>query len=151
MAVLCQQRRLGNPVAVMIVDVDHFKNVNDGFGHLAGDDVLVRIAEVVVGSVRKTDLVGRFGGDEFCALLTVGSHEEAVVAAERIRCQVTELGFAGGLRVTTSIGVAVVEAGGSLDLPAAVALADEALYQAKTEGRNRVCGRASLDEARRSA
>ncbi|MGH9225788.1 MAG: diguanylate cyclase [Acidimicrobiales bacterium] len=142
---LVAQRRMGRPVAVLIVDFDHFKSMNDGFGHLAGDDVLIRIAEVVVASVRKTDLVGRFGGDEFCALLGVLTFEEAVAAAERIRAQVTQLSFEDhGLQVTASIGCAVIDADEAhLDLAAAVALADQALYQAKTEGRNRVCGRAS--------
>ena len=143
LAVLRDQRRSSRPVAVMIVDVDHFKVVNDTYGHLAGDDVLIGIAEVVLASVRATDLVGRFGGDEFCAFLAVDALDDALAAAERIRAQVSQLRFAdAALRVTASIGVAVIDSDHcDLDLAAAVAVADQALYQAKTDGRNRVCGR----------
>ena len=140
-----QARREGRPAAVLIVDIDHFKAVNDNFGHLAGDDVLTRTAAAIVQCVRQTDAVGRFGGDEFCALLTCDTVERAVAAAERICSQIACLDFAEpAVRVTASVGVAVM---GPTDVRAGlselVAAADRALYQAKTGGRDQVCVRAA--------
>ena len=142
---LAQCHRDGRPAAVLIMDVDHFKSVNDTHGHLAGDDVLARAADAIVGCVRRTDVVGRFGGDEFCALLSCGTFEEATVAAERVCDRIGRLVFeTPGLRVTASVGVAVAapsQAG--VDLAELVASADQALYEAKTAGRDRVCVRAA--------
>ncbi len=86
-------RRQEQLVAVAVVDIDHFKTVNDVFGHLAGDDVLARTADAIVGCVRSTDLVGRFGGDEFCALLFCAGRDDALATAERIRRQIEQLAF----------------------------------------------------------
>lgn len=143
--VLAQCHRDGRPAATLIVDVDNFKSVNDTHGHLAGDDVLARVADAIVGCVRRTDVVGRFGGDEFCALLSCGTFEEATAAAERICARIGRLGFATfGLRVTASVGVAVADASvATVDLPWLLATADQALYEAKTAGRDRVCTRAA--------
>lgn len=142
---LAQCRREGRPAAVLIVDVDHFKAVNDTYGHLAGDDVLARAADAILGCLRRTDVVGRFGGDEFCVLLSCGTPEEAAAAAERICARIGRLGFATpGLHVTASVGVAVADAAVvTADLPWLVANADQALYEAKTAGRDRVCIRAA--------
>ena len=144
-AALSQAGREGRTVGVLIVDVDHFKRVNDTFGHLAGDDVLARAAEAIVGCVRRTDLVGRFGGDEFCALLSCDTFAEATAAAERVCARIGELAFAyDDLRVTASVGVAVTEpADTGIDLPGLVATADQALYQAKVDGRAQVAVRAA--------
>ena len=142
---LSQCHRDGRPAAVLIVDVDHFKAVNDTFGHLAGDDVLARAADAIVGCVRRTDFVGRFGGDEFCALVSCGTFDEAAAAAERICTRLGRLAFATpGLQVTASVGVAVADSSvADVDLPWLVANADQALYEAKTAGRDQVCIRAA--------
>ena len=133
---LGHQRRQEQVAAVLVVDIDHFKSVNDVFGHLAGDDVLAQTADAIVGCVRSTDLVGRFGGDEFCALLFCSGPVDARATAERIRLRIEALGFADPrLTVTASVGLATTPA---LDLPELIAEADRALYRAKAAGRNRV-------------
>jgi diguanylate cyclase (GGDEF)-like protein len=148
---LGHSRRQEELVAVAVVDIDHFKTVNDVFGHLAGDDVLARTADALVGCVRSTDLVGRFGGDEFCALLFCAGRDDALATAERIRRQIERLTFTDPrLGVTVSIGLAtapVTGVPGTVDLPELMAAADRALYRAKHDGRNRVDGA----EARRPA
>lgn len=139
-------RRQEQLVAVAVVDIDHFKTVNDVFGHLAGDEVLARAADAIVGCVRSTDLVGRFGGDEFCALLFCAGEDDALATADRIRRQIAHLAFADPrLGITASIGlatapVAEATAAGVLDLAELMAAADRALYRAKSDGRNRVDG-----------
>jgi diguanylate cyclase (GGDEF)-like protein len=134
-------RRQEQLAAVVVVDIDHFKAVNDVFGHLAGDDVLARTADAIVGCVRSTDLVGRFGGDEFCALLFCAGENDALATAERIRRQIEKLAFSDPrLGVTVSVGLATapVASGGTVDLPELMAAADRALYRAKDRGRNRI-------------
>ena len=139
-------RRQEQLVAVAVVDIDHFKAVNDVFGHLAGDDVLARTADAIVGCVRSTDLVGRFGGDEFCALLFCAGQDDALATAERIRRQIAQLSFTDPrLGITVSVGLATAPVaetgvGGVLDLAELMAAADRALYRAKHDGRNRVAG-----------
>ena len=133
---LGHQRRTEQVAAVVVVDIDHFKDVNDVFGHLAGDDVLALAADAIVGCVRSTDLVGRFGGDEFCALLFCSGPADARSTAERIRRQIEALTFGDPrLVVTASVGLATTP---SDDLPELIAEADRALYRAKAAGRNRV-------------
>jgi diguanylate cyclase (GGDEF)-like protein len=139
---LGHSRRQEQLVAVLVVDIDHFKAVNDAYGHLVGDDVLARTADAIVGCVRSTDLVGRFGGDEFCALLFCAGAADARATAERIRLAVAGLAFADPrLSVSASVGLATAPATGAdaaLDLPELLAAADRALYRAKYDGRNRV-------------
>ena len=143
---LYHARREGRPLAVLLVDVDHFKDVNDTFGHLAGDDVLAKAADTIVRCVRRTDVVGRFGGDEFCAVLSCNTVDEAWAAAERVCSRIGQLSFGhADMRVTASVGVAVTGAvGADLDLDGLVATADQALYDAKSAGRDRVCVRGAL-------
>jgi diguanylate cyclase (GGDEF)-like protein len=130
-------RRQEQLVAVLVVDIDHFKAVNDAFGHLAGDEVIARTAATIVGSVRSSDVVGRFGGDEFCALLFCVDSRDALATAERIRLGIEALTFADPkLSVTASIGLAAAPV--VVDLPELMAAADRALYRAKRAGRNRV-------------
>lgn len=133
-----REAKAGRPVTVMIFDIDHFKSVNDRFGHAAGDDVLKVFSDVVVSNLRITDLVGRVGGEEFAALLPC-SVEEAVVAAERVREAFEASGVAvddAPLETTVSIGIAGGPA--QTELEVLMASADTALYQAKRSGRNRV-------------
>lgn len=149
-----REAKAGRPVTVMIFDIDHFKSVNDRFGHAAGDDVLQVFANVVVASLRITDLVGRVGGEEFAALLPC-SMDEALVAAERVREAFEASGVAiddAPLDTTVSIGVAGGPA--NTELEVLMASADTALYQAKRGGRNRVEAATeqplSLEDARRN-
>ncbi len=133
-----REAKAGRPVTVMIFDIDHFKSVNDRFGHAAGDDVLKVFSDIVASNLRITDLVGRVGGEEFAALLPC-TVEEAVVAAERVREGFEASGIAVDetpLATTVSIGVAGGPA--NTELEVLMASADTALYQAKRSGRNRV-------------
>ena len=136
--VIEREAKAGRPVTVLIFDLDHFKTINDRFGHPAGDEILKLFAAVVINSLRITDLSGRVGGEEFAALLTC-SLDEAVVVAERVRELFANSGIAvedGPVETTVSIGVAGGPAGTELEV--LLAAADAALYQAKRGGRNRV-------------
>jgi diguanylate cyclase (GGDEF)-like protein len=136
--VIEREANAGRPVTVLIFDIDHFKSINDRFGHPAGDEILKLFAAVVVNSLRITDLSGRIGGEEFAALLPC-SLEEAVVVAERVREAFASSGIVveeGPVDTTVSIGVAGGPAGTELEV--LLAAADAALYQAKRGGRNRV-------------
>ena len=128
----------GRPVTVMIFDIDHFKSINDRFGHPAGDEILKLFSAVVVNNLRITDLSGRIGGEEFAALLPCPL-EEGVIVAERVRECFQAAGIVcdeGAVDTTVSIGVAGGPAGTELEV--LLAAADTALYQAKRGGRNRV-------------
>jgi diguanylate cyclase (GGDEF)-like protein len=123
------------PVSLIMIDLDDFKHFNDSHGHVAGDGVLARAAEIVRQSLRDTDIPARYGGEEFCVVLPNRSLEEARAVAERLRLRIEqELGAQG---VTASFGVATRprEAGGPLALLRA---ADDALYVSKRAGKNRV-------------
>ncbi|MFH1344462.1 MAG: GGDEF domain-containing protein [Pseudomonadota bacterium] len=136
--VIDREANAGRPVTVMIFDIDHFKSINDRFGHPAGDEILKLFAAVVVNGLRITDLSGRIGGEEFAALLPC-SLEEGVVVAERVRESFESSGIVdetGPVDTTVSIGVAGGPAGTELEV--LLAAADTALYQAKRGGRNRV-------------
>jgi diguanylate cyclase (GGDEF)-like protein len=133
---VARAERQNHPLAAIMLDVDHFKAYNDTHGHMAGDEVLARVAGVLRESVRKVDCAARYGGEEFMVLLPDTSAAAAAEVAERIRERVG-LPSRLGRRVTVSIGVAEYPLHG--DSPAAlVASADAALYQAKAAGRNRV-------------
>jgi diguanylate cyclase (GGDEF)-like protein len=136
--------RRRTPIAVALLDIDHFKKVNDTYGHLAGDAVLAAIAAAVPALLREDDIVGRFGGEEFAILLPHTDAAEAAQAAERLRAAIPRIAIPGGgpvrpvpSGITVSIGVAV-SAGATRDLVEFLATADHALYQAKNAGRNRV-------------
>ncbi|WP_261562243.1 sensor domain-containing diguanylate cyclase [Frankia tisae] len=133
--------RAGRPLSVLLVDIDHFKRVNDRFGHLIGDVILLAVADTLRAAARPRDLVGRFGGEEFVILLTEVGREHAADIAERIRRQVAatrcRLDGRPPLSVTVSVGVATHH-GTAGDLSALIARADTALYRAKADGRNRV-------------
>ena len=132
-------RRHEHPVAILMVDVDHFKSVNDEHGHAAGDRVLEQLGSVMAGVVRAEDVIGRWGGEEFVAVLPETELAEALALAERLRATVAEARpvLPGGRRlaVTVSIGVSA-SIDGTLD--ERLALADAALYEAKAAGRDRV-------------
>jgi len=134
-------RRRREPLAVLIADVDHFKLVNDTHGHLTGDAVLRTLAAEMRQQVRESDLVGRFGGEEFAILLSGTTAEEACQVADRVRRGagvVKVLTNESIVGVTVSIGVAVLGEHGA-DLSQLLDAADRALYRAKDAGRDRVC------------
>jgi diguanylate cyclase (GGDEF)-like protein len=136
--VIDREAGAGRPVTVMIFDIDHFKSINDRFGHPAGDEILKLFSAVVVNNLRITDLSGRIGGEEFAALLPCPL-EEGVLVAERVRECFQAAGIVcdeGAVDTTVSIGVAGGPAGTELEV--LLAAADTALYQAKRGGRNRV-------------
>ena len=128
------------PMAVLLLDLDNFKSINDRFGHAIGDRVLQLFAEVGSGCMRRFDIFGRLGGEEFAALLVDTSRERALAVAEQIRSSFVEVtGMVEGKPVvaTVSIGV-VISYDAVLDLSALLAQADHALYRAKDNGRNRI-------------
>jgi two-component system cell cycle response regulator len=137
---LSRANRYGLPLSVLLLDVDHFKKVNDTRGHEGGDVVLKGVSDTVRHIARKSDVVGRWGGEEFVLGLPQATAAGARVAAERLRRAIAEASFelpdGARLRVTVSIGVAHAAKGEVLD--AIVARADEAMYLAKSRGRNRV-------------
>ena len=133
-------RRYGRSLSVMMIDADHFKRINDSFGHAGGDAALQTLAKTLRTGVRPSDLLGRMGGEEFALLLPETDSRAAVMMAERLRSAVAELAvtFADRpLRLTVSIGVAtLVDA--TADLGTLLQVADQALYAAKGAGRNAV-------------
>lgn len=135
--------RYSRPFAFVMVDLDHFKAVNDAHGHQVGDAVLKITAARLMGGVRPSDVVGRYGGEEFAVLLTETTLTGAVAAAERLRRTLSASPFdAGGavppLHVTASFGVCSTSQPAATSVADLVAAADRALYRAKAEGRNRV-------------
>jgi len=128
------------PVSIMSMDIDHFKKINDTYGHLKGDDVLVELTQCVYEIIRKTDIFGRYGGEEFILFMPHTALEDAVMLAERIRQAVADRKFLPEtlqLGVTISLGVAGVSPETD-SLEALILNADLALYRAKQAGRNRV-------------
>ncbi len=134
-------KRYGHPLSCAMLDVDHFKAVNDAHGHGAGDETLRHVAEVVRSSVREVDLCARYGGDEFAVLLPHTALDKAVVVMERIRVKVLQArsSWAGeGASVSISVGIASTEAPELKTPDELVEAADRALYEAKRQGRDRV-------------
>lgn len=140
---LARALRYEKHLSVLMIDIDHFKKVNDRHGHKAGDEALRRLSEVALKVVREVDLVGRLGGEEFAILLPETDGEKAVEVAERLRNSIAaiEIGLESGaaFHFTVSIGVASLTQE-SADIDALLSQADQALYEAKHAGRNRVCG-----------
>jgi diguanylate cyclase (GGDEF)-like protein len=133
-------RRAGVPAAVLLLDIDHFKRVNDRYGHLAGDELLAATASTLISHVRAGDVLGRFGGEEFVALLPGVGQEQACWIAERLRERVRVIAIpslGAAATVTVSIGVAELGRDGN-ELFELLAAADAALYRAKHSGRDRV-------------
>ncbi len=136
-------QRHGAPVTLMMLDVDHFKAVNDTFGHQAGDYVLARLSSVIASTVRSEDLFARYGGEEFVLVLRECPAEKGMVMAERIRrlVETTRFSFNGhAIGVTISIGVAYCTGRQCPSADRLIAQADRFLYEAKQRGRNRVVG-----------
>ncbi|HEY0385609.1 MAG TPA: GGDEF domain-containing protein [Pyrinomonadaceae bacterium] len=138
----------GRPFCVLMMDLDHFKQVNDTYGHLVGNDTLEEVGTVITRSLRVGDVAARFGGEEFAAFMLDAQYAQGLVAAERVRAAIEEHEFPATRRganeaerkhrITISIGVAAFpeDARDPIEL---IELADSALYRAKRSGRNRVC------------
>ena len=141
-------RRIGHSSAVMMLDIDHFKSVNDNRGHPTGDAALRAVATIIRDTLRVHDVPGRYGGEEFGVVLPGIDLEGAAAIAERIRRRIeqSELKDTGGVRVTASIGYAALEVRDN-DHGAWIARADRALYAAKAAGRNRCMGSEALRAA----
>jgi diguanylate cyclase (GGDEF)-like protein len=142
---LSRSIRTRNPVALALVDIDHFKKVNDTYGHLVGDRVLKAIAEALTGQSRDYDRAGRFGGEEFVLLLAQTNEDDACKIAERLRGYIAALKIstddrpdAPTIQITISIGVTAMARGESYELTDLLAASDSAMYAAKQAGRNKV-------------
>ncbi len=135
---VARQAKRGEPVSVLMFDLDHFKSINDRFGHPVGDEALRVFATTVTSNLRAADVVARFGGEEFVAVLPA-SLDEATVAAERVRAAFqAAAGMIGDCRLDATVSVGA--ASGGIDVASLIASADVALYRAKSNGRNRVEG-----------
>jgi diguanylate cyclase (GGDEF)-like protein len=141
-AALIAKRHIGNPrpTAVLLIDLDHFKSINDRFGHAVGDSVLAIFAEAARKSMRGSDLIGRMGGEEFAAILVETSRDKASEVAERIRASFAHLAQeVDGHRVEATVSIGLVHClERTLDIAELLTRADHALYYAKERGRNRI-------------
>ncbi|HLA41103.1 MAG TPA: diguanylate cyclase, partial [Candidatus Glassbacteria bacterium] len=138
---LARSRREKVSVGILLLDLDHFKNVNDRYGHLAGDSVLREVVRRLKASLRPYDSIGRYGGEEFLIVLPSCRQENAVNQAERLRSVISNTLLEipeGRLVVTVSLGVSVYSENGSAEMDSLLKAADVALYRAKEGGRDRV-------------
>ena len=138
---LKRRERTGHPLSLLILDLDYFKKVNDTYGHLVGDELLRQSASRVRDVVREEDVFARFGGEEFCIVLSETSLEAARLCAQRCLSAIADTPFetaAGEIKCTVSIGIA--EANKEMTSQELIQLADENLYQAKEQGRNQFQG-----------
>ncbi|MCM0082409.1 GGDEF domain-containing protein [Geomonas sp. Red32] len=145
---MSRAQRYGTPLSVLMIDIDFFKSINDTYGHVCGDQVIKAIANLLKDTVRRIDVVGRYGGEEFCCVLPETASDNAVLLAERLRGMVEEKVHTFGahtLKVTISVGVAELSPGRDT-LERLVNAADDALYRSKHQGRNRVTC-AALEES----
>jgi diguanylate cyclase (GGDEF)-like protein len=137
---LARSRRYGHPLSLVMIDIDHFKAINDKHGHAGGDDVLRKVSALLSAAQRRSDLCGRWGGEEFLIALSCTDAPGAEIAAERFRraveAAVIDDGHGVSIPVTTSLGVATLQSAESIE--ACLERADRALYAAKAGGRNRV-------------
>ena len=147
---LCREysrtERFKLPLVLLMMDIDHFKRINDTYGHLQGDDILRKVSLILKNNIRTYDILGRYGGEEFLVILPEASMEDGMCLAERIRTAIEQYEFAGVLesirgpiRCTISIGVASYPAPDIKKMEDLINKADKLLYRAKVEGRNRVC------------
>jgi two-component system cell cycle response regulator len=137
---MARQVRDDRPFGIVLADIDHFKNVNDTYGHLSGDDILRTVAQRLRDSTRPYDSVGRYGGEEFLIVAPLTDAPGTMALAERIRRSIDSqpvFARAGPIRVTASLGVAVSSSPPCADAKMLLQLADDALYRAKAKGRNR--------------
>ena len=132
-------RRYDRKLAAMMLDIDHFKQVNDTYGHASGDKVLQAIAELSKRTLRKQDTIGRYGGEEFAVILPETDISRAMEVAERLRVAIASCPIdisQGTVDLTVSIGVAALDTDGNMAVESLLDRADKALYAAKREGRD---------------
>jgi two-component system cell cycle response regulator len=135
-----RQAREKSSFGVILADLDHFKNINDTYGHMCGDTVLKETARRMIGCARAVDTVARYGGEEFLTVLVSADESSSLALAERMRVAIESRPFAtdyGELHITASFGAAASSSANPTDPKALLQLADEALYRAKLKGRNR--------------
>lgn len=137
------KKRKANSTSILMIDIDHFKSVNDGLGHAAGDKVLKEIVRIINEHTRQFDKFFRIGGEEFLLFLTETDEKKAMIVAEHTRRLIAESTMLEDRNVTVSIGVSELRSGETLD--EWIKSADDALYRAKAEGRNRVVSRNSVE------
>jgi diguanylate cyclase (GGDEF)-like protein len=139
-SVIAGSRRRGRPVAIALLDLDHFKDVNDTHGHAIGDDVLREVARRIEDTLRQEQIVGRIGGEEFVVLLPDTSPQQALVAIERVRRAVGEspITASDGTQVNITVSGGIAPLADGMTVPVAMQQADKAMYRAKALGRNRV-------------
>ncbi|NLJ66568.1 MAG: GGDEF domain-containing protein, partial [Clostridiales bacterium] len=126
----------GEPLSIAMLDIDHYKEINDSYGHDVGDEVLKKLSKTLLRNIRKVDILARWGGEEFAILMPKNNAEEAYKMLERLRMIIENTQFINDIRITISAGVAELKDSDiSDDL---VRRADEALYKAKNNGRNNV-------------
>lgn len=135
---LSRASRHDRPLSIILFDIDHFKELNDQYGHLVGDRALIRVAKKVQEVTRKIDSIVRWGGEEFLIICVETSREDAYQLAERLRTEIESSPIYDNIRITASFGVARFQPTETLE--ALVKRADDNVYQAKTSGRNRVVG-----------
>jgi diguanylate cyclase (GGDEF)-like protein len=140
-------RRLNQPLSLLMLDLDRFKQLNDSVGHDAGDDALRRLTACFRQELRGVDSAARFGGDEFALILPQASVEGALIVAERLRARIEQIEIPGYGNITASIGIATFPSQASARAEL-VSAADAALYSAKRTGRNRVCVFDTTSDAR---
>lgn len=132
-------RNKGN-ISILMIDLDHFKSINDKYGHGTGDKALIHFTGILTSSLRGGDIPSRIGGEEFAVILPNTDSQKAVIVAERIRekCELSSIS-AGRFTIKFTISIGIAEAAPGLTLFAVLQLADKALYDAKNSGRNKVC------------
>jgi diguanylate cyclase (GGDEF)-like protein len=136
-----RSQRYGHTIGLLMIDIDHFKRINDEFGHPCGDMVLQEVAKLLQVNVRSSDLVGRYGGEEMLIVLPETDISEALEVGEKLRSVIEQHSFnydGTGVKVTASVGVSALQAKVALSWQQLLKHADEALYQAKRSGRNKV-------------
>ncbi|MGL1892761.1 MAG: sensor domain-containing diguanylate cyclase [Spirochaetaceae bacterium] len=131
---ISRTRRYKKPLSLILLDIDHFKNVNDTHGHLVGDTVLICLSQIIHNLIRDTDLFARWGGEEFILLLPETSLEDGLLLAERIRIKISEYNFEPVTQITCSLGLTLFNLEDNHD--SFIKRADDALYRAKESGRN---------------
>jgi diguanylate cyclase (GGDEF)-like protein len=139
---LRRHQRYRHAMSLLMVDIDHFKNINDRYGHLVGDHVLREVGRILSETLRSTDFTARYGGEEFVVILPQTAEEQARVLAERLRGAIAEARFVHegeAFSITVSIGVSAMQPGALTRRKDLLEKADKALYQAKHLGRNQVC------------
>lgn len=139
-AVISQANRANQPVSVLLLDVDHFKDVNDKYGHLIGDKVLIKLCDVLRDTIRETDSLGRWGGEEFLVICPNTNQQQAMQLGQRIIENVRAEAIENNIHITVSIGTATYTNNGTDTIDQLLLSADENLYRAKHAGRDQVLG-----------